>query len=172
MLYLRLANLEDADAEYEALQKVPRSENGLENDYFGITKQEFLKTGLPKIINDCSITPTETYVPQSYYFLWKDNKIVGWFKFRHQLCESLKKNGGHIGYVIIPEYRGNGYAARGLKLLLDKVRNVIPEDEFWLFAHKNNLASQKVMLANGAYKVDEETIDGITYVQMRIKKHN
>lgn len=43
------------------------------------------------------------YVPQSYYFLWDDDKIVGWFKFRHQLCESLKRNGGHIGYVSILE---------------------------------------------------------------------
>ncbi len=170
MIYLKLANLADAEAEYEAFQKVPPEENGLTNKYSGMSKAEFLEKGLPGIIADANIEPTGNYVPQSYYFLWDDDKIVGWFKFRHQLCESLKRNGGHIGYVTIPEYRGKGYAAKGLKLLLDEVRDIIPEDEFWLFAHKDNLASQKVMLANGAYKVGEEEIDGITYVQMRIKK--
>lgn len=54
--------------------------------------------------------------------------------------------------------------------MLDEVRDKIPEDEFWLDARKDNLASQKVMLSNGAYKVDGYEMDGIQYVRMRIKK--
>ena len=54
--------------------------------------------------------------------------------------------------------------------MLDEVRDKIPEDEFWLDVRKDNIASQKVMLSNGAYKVDEYEMGGTQYVRMRIKK--
>ncbi len=173
MLYLKKANLEDADAEYEALQKIPTNENGFENKYFDMTKQEFTAKYLPKIIaNSKGEDLPEGYVPFSIFFLWNDDDIVGVFHFRHHLCESLKKCGGHIGYAIISKYRGKGYATKGLSLLLDEIGNQVPEDEIWLDAHKDNIASQKVMLNNGAYKVGEVEHDGITHIQMRIRKHN
>ncbi len=171
MIYLKLANLEDAKAEYEALQKIPAAENGLNNEYADMSETEFAEQALPKMIaNSRGEDLPEGYVPFSVYFLWDDDKIVGLFHFRHHLCDSLKKHGGHIGYATIKEYRGKGYASKGLKLLLDEVRDKIPEDEFWLDARKDNIASQKVMLSNGAYKVDEYEMDGIQYVRMRIKK--
>jgi len=171
MIYLKLANLEDAKAEYEALQKIPERENGLHNEFAGMTEAEFRKKALPKMIaNAKGEGLPEGYVPFSVYFLWDDDKIVGLFHFRHYLTDALKEHGGHIGYTIIKEYRNQGYATKGLKLLLDEVRGKIPEDEFWLDARKDNLASQKVMLNNGAYKVDECVIDGVEFVRMRIKK--
>ncbi len=161
MIYLKLANLEDAKAEYEALQKIPAAENGLNNEYADMSETEFVEQALPKMIaNSRGEDLPEGYVPFSIYFLWDDDKIVGLFHFRHHLCDSLKKHGGHIGYATIKEYRGKGYGGKGLKLLLDEVRDKIPEDEFWLDARKDNLASQKAMLSNGAYKVDEYEMDG------------
>lgn len=171
MIYLKLANLEDAKAEYEALQKIPMSENGFRNEYTNMTEDEFKEKALAKIIaNSKGEDLPEGYIPFSIYFLWDDDKIVGLFHFRHYLCDSLKEHGGHIGYTTIKEYRNQGYASEGLRLLLDEVRDKIPEDEFLLDARKDNLASQKVMLDNGAYKVDDYTLDGIEYVRMKIKK--
>lgn len=171
MLHLKIANLEDAKVEYEALRKIPANENGLHNEYADMTEDEFREKALPRIIaNSRGEDLPDGYVPFSIYFLWDYDKIVSMFHFRHHLCDSLKEHGGHIGYTTIKEYRGQGYASKGLKLLLDEVHDKIPEDEFWLDARKDNLASQKVMLDNGAYKVDECVIDGVEFVRMRIKK--
>ena len=102
MIYLRLANLEDAKAEYEALQKIPAAENGLNNEYADMSETEFVEQALPKMIaNSRGEDLPEGYVPFSVYFLWDDDKIVDLFHFRHHLCDSLKKHGGHIGYATI-----------------------------------------------------------------------
>lgn len=171
MLKIKLANLADAKAEFEALQKIPTEENGFKNEYNTTSEADFIKTCLPKILaNAKGEELPEGYVPASVYFLWNDDEIVGVFHFRHYLCDSLRKHGGHIGYIIIKEHRNKGYATKGLELLLNEVRDKIPEDEVWLDARKDNLASQKVMLKNGAYITGEFTDDGIEYVKMRIKK--
>lgn len=173
MLQLKLANTEDIREEYEALRKIPADENGLRNEYASMTEAEFREKGLPKILaNIKGEELPEGYVPCSVYFLWDDDKIVGIFHFRHHLCESLKKHGGHIGYAVIKEYRGRGYATKGLKLLLDEICDRVPEDEIWLDAREDNLASQKVMLNNGAYKTGEYDEDGVKYIKMRIKNQS
>ena len=50
MIYLKLANLEDAKAEYEALQKIPAAENGLNNEYADMSETEFVEQALPKMV--------------------------------------------------------------------------------------------------------------------------
>jgi len=93
----------------------------------------------------------EGYVPQTVYYLWDDDNIVGTFHFRHYLCQSLIEGSGHIGYYIAPEYRGKGYASQGLKLLINEIRDDVQEDEIYLRVKKDNPASLKVMLNNGGY---------------------
>ncbi|MBE6345581.1 MAG: hypothetical protein E7063_07880 [Spirochaetaceae bacterium] len=51
MLYLKPANFEDLDAEYEYVKEMPIDENGFENSCFGISKSDFEKNALPKMIN-------------------------------------------------------------------------------------------------------------------------
>ena len=41
LLYLKPANFEDLDAEYEYVKEMPIDENGLTNEYFGISKEDF-----------------------------------------------------------------------------------------------------------------------------------
>ena len=86
-----------------------------------------------------------------YYFLWDDDKIVGLFKIRHYLNEFLANGPGHIGYSILSDFRGNGYATKGLRLAIDKCKKIICEDEIYLSVHKNNPISLKVQKNNGAY---------------------
>ena len=61
----------------------------------------------------------EGFVPSTLYFLKNtQNKILGAIHFRHQLNDSLKLNGGHIGYGIRPIERRKGYALIMLEKLL------------------------------------------------------
>ena len=42
MLYLKKINLEDFEKEYKAIKAIPAQENGFENKYHNVTKDEFL----------------------------------------------------------------------------------------------------------------------------------
>lgn len=64
-------------------------------------------------------------------------KIVGLFKIRHYLNDFLRKGAGHIGYGILPEYRGKGYAKKGLVLAIEKCKEIIKENEIYLSVHKD-----------------------------------
>lgn len=168
MLFLKQANLEDIEKEYNAVKKIPEDENGLENKYCNCSFNEF-KTSVIKTLIDNSkgINLKEGYVPCTWYFLWQDDNIIGLYKLRHYLSDSLREGSGHIGYCILKEYRGNGYATKGLKLLLDICKDIVKEDEIYFRVRKSNIASLKVQLNNGA-KIVNETDDHY-FTRIKIK---
>lgn len=96
------------------------------------------------------------FVPETYYYLWDDECLVGEFRIRHHLTDALKNGAGHIGYSIKKEYRGKGYATKGLELTLEIARTIVPEDEIYLRLLKSNKASLRVMEKNGARCVGED----------------
>ena len=157
MLYLKEANYEDAEKEYEAISRMPAFENGFGNSFYKMTKEEFIPKGLAKMIS----FSTEKWlrfdrVPETYFFLWDDDVIVGLFKIRHYLNDSLREGAGHIGYGILKKYRGLHYGTKGLALALEKCREIVREDEVYLSCFKNNTPSLKVMLNNGARIVRDD----------------
>ena len=94
-------------------------------------------------------------MPESFFYLWKEDEIVGEFRIRHFLCDSLREGAGHIGYFIGKEHRGHGYATEGLRMTLELARKIVPEEEIYLRVNKDNPASLKVMLKNGG-RIDHE----------------
>lgn len=166
MIILKEANINDVNKEYEAIKAIPENENGFENKYHNVTKEQFEKEVIPKLINNSKgLELKNGYVPCTYYFLWDDEKIVGLFKIRHFLNDFLKNGPGHIGYTILSEYRCKGYATAGLNLAIKECKKIIPEDEIYLSVLKTNEASLKVQLKCGAYKSGETENDYL----MRIK---
>ncbi len=166
MLYLMQANYKELVKEFAFTDKMPYDENGFIYEYCG-TKREDFENVIGKMIDAQSgIGLPSGYVPETIYFLWKGEEIVGMFRFRHYLCPSLIEGGGHIGYYIGREFRGRGYATKGLRLLIKETRDSLREDEFYLRVNKDNIASQKVILENGGYvhHSDDEK------VYLRIKK--
>ena len=115
MLYLKQANYEDIEKEYLFVKDMPVDENGLTNQWHGISREEFEK----------------------------DDEIVGQFRIRHYLCKSLREGAGHIGYFVHKNHRGKGYGTEGLRLTLEVARTIIPEDEFYLRVNRDNPASLK-----------------------------
>lgn len=167
MLYLKEANYEDMEKEYLFVREMPVDENGLTNEWHGISREDFKEKALAQMIAFAKgENLPEGYVPESFLFLWNDHEIVGQFRIRHYLCESLRTGAGHIGYFIKKEFRGKGYGTEGLRQTLQTAKNIIPEDEIFLRVNQDNPASLKVMIHNGAY-IEHE--DEFKYY-LRIKK--
>ena len=167
MLYLKPANYEDTEKEYLFVKDMPIDENGLTNQWHGISREEFERDALPTMISYSKGEQLpEGFVPETFLFLWNDDKIVGQFRIRHYLCESLREGAGHIGYFVHKNHREKGYGTEGLRLTLEIARTIIPEDEIYLRVNRDNPASLKVMLNNGGYICKED--DAKYFV--RIKK--
>lgn len=157
MLYLKEPNYEDIEKEYAFVRDMPVDENGFTNEWHGISREDFEQIALKKMISYAKGEDLpDGYVPETFLFLWDDETIVGQFRTRHYLCESLRIGAGHIGYFIQKEYRGKGFAKEGLRQTLEVARTIIPETEIYLRVNKDNLASLHVMLHNGGYIEHED----------------
>lgn len=154
---LRKINLQDSKEQWEYTTTLPVDENGLTNPFHGVSYEEYTLNVLPKMISyENPVDMPEWFVPETYYYLWDDNKLVGEFRIRHHLTDALREGAGHIGYSIKKEFRSKGYGTAGLELTLKIAKTIVPEDEIYLRVNKDNIASQKVMIKNGAYKAGED----------------
>jgi len=164
---LRQINIRDAAAQWAYTTALPTDENGLTNPYHSISYEDYLQTALPTLISyEHPVNMPDWFVPETYYYLWDGDPLVGEFRIRHRLTEALRLGAGHIGYSIGRAYRGKGYGTEGLRLTLQYARKIVSEDEIYLRVLKDNIASQKVMLKNGAYQAGADE----THLFMRIPK--
>lgn len=171
MLYLKEANFEDIEKEYLFVQDIPVDENGFTNEWRDIEREEFGEKVIKIMIaySNGENLPIG-FVPETYFFLWNNDEIIGQFRIRHYLCESLIEGAGHIGYYIGKKFRGKGYATEGLRLALQVGKSIISEDEIYLRVNKDNLASLHVMLNNGGYIHHED--ENKFYVRIKKNKIN
>ena len=167
MLELRKMNQDDVIKQWEYVTALPADENGLTNKYNGISFEEYRDVVLPEMMMyETPVDMPEWFVPESFFYLWNGNDIVGEFRIRHYLTEILKMGAGHIGYSVKKEFRGKGYGTKGLALTIDVAWKIIVEDEIYFRVMKNNIPSFKAISNNGAYIAAEDN----TYYYMRIKK--
>ena len=140
----------DIDKSYDLYMSFPEDENGFFNPCCGMNRKEYGEYVLRCKDASLGIGLKEGYVPDTKYILEDDEgNYVGIFNFRHYLNEFLKNGAGHIGYGIRKEYRGRGYASEGLRLVLEKCKERGIR-EVCLSCHKDNPASLKVQIKNGA----------------------
>lgn len=154
---LRKINREDARAQWEYTTELPADENGLTNPYHGVSYAEYIDKVLPALISyEHPVGMPEWFVPETYWYLWDEGRLVGEFRIRHYLTEALRNGSGHIGYSIRKAERGKGYGTEGLRLTLAEAGKIVPEDEIYLRVNKDNPASLKVMQKNGGKVVGED----------------
>jgi predicted acetyltransferase len=96
-------------------------------------------------------------IPGFRRWLW-DGEFAGSIGFRWQPGTTALPPHclGHIGYAVVPWKQRKGYAARALKLLLLEVTSEgLPYVE--ITTDPENIASQRVILANGGVLVEHFT---------------
>ncbi len=104
---LRKINMQDAYAQWEYTTALPADENGLTNSYTGISYEDYIEKALPAQISyEHPVDMPDWFVPETYYYLWDEDCLVGEFRIRHHLTEALKNGAGHIGYSIRKDKRG------------------------------------------------------------------
>lgn len=149
MYTLRELSPADGKDVYNMLQKMPAEENGFRNKFYGVSFEVFKKMLAESKKESQSVDLEADRVPQTVYWFYVNSKPVGVIKLRHYLNEQLLKHGGHIGYGVIPEERGKGYASKMLELALVKAKE-LGLDKVLITCDLDNIPSQKVAERNGA----------------------
>lgn len=96
------------------------------------------------------------FVPATLYMAIskENNHLIGMIHIRHYLNKYLLNYGGHIGYSIRKSERQKGYASEMLGLALEKCEELKLE-KVLITCRKNNIASAKTMIKNGAHLENE-----------------
>jgi predicted acetyltransferase len=88
------------------------------------------------------------HVPSTFLFAFAGARIVGRVSIRHTLTPELERVGGHIGYVVVPEFRRQGYATRILRQSLQIARTQ-GLTRVLVTADDDNIGSIKTIEKNG-----------------------
>jgi predicted acetyltransferase len=93
--------------------------------------------------------PSPGHVPSTFLFAFVGTRIVGRAAIRHSLNEFLEREGGHIGYVVVPEFRRRGYATAILRLSLPIARDTCCTNRILVTCDDDNVASIRTIEKNG-----------------------
>lgn len=96
----------------------------------------------------------------SYWFVTEQGEVIGAASIRHELNESLKQIGGHIGYGIRPSHRRKGNATELLRQALEIAREMDLK-RVLLTCDKDNIGSAKTIINNGGLLDSEDIVDGV-----------
>ncbi len=102
--------------------------------------------------------PSPRHVPSTFLFGFAETRIVGRASIRHALNPFLERQGGHIGYAVVPEFRRQGYATMILRLALQIARDKCGLDRCLLTCDADNIGSIKTIERNGGLL--EGVVDG------------
>jgi predicted acetyltransferase len=104
-------------------------------------------------------TRPEGYVQCTTWWLVDGDEYLARIALRHTLTERLRAYGGHIGYDVRPTARRRGYATAMLGDVLPLALAAGVEPAALLTCDSGNVASRKVIEANGG--VLEDDVDGM-----------
>ena len=89
------------------------------------------------------------HVASTFLFAFDGPRIVGRVSIRHELNEFLLRAGGHIGYVVVREFRRRGYATAMLRQSLEIAGRDFGIGRVLLTCDDDNLGSIRTIEKNG-----------------------
>jgi len=89
------------------------------------------------------------HIPATFLFAFDASRIVGRVTIRHALNDFLFRLGGHIGYVVVPEFRRRGYATAMLRQSLQIAKRELGLSRLLLTCDDDNVGSIKTIERNG-----------------------
>jgi predicted acetyltransferase len=89
------------------------------------------------------------HVPTTFLFAFVEMRIVGRVSIRHSLNAFLWRVGGHIGYVVVPEFRRRGYATTILRLSIQIGREKLGIKRILVTCDDDNIGSIRTIEKNG-----------------------
>jgi predicted acetyltransferase len=89
------------------------------------------------------------HVPSTFFFAFNGERIVGRVAIRHTLNDFLQRVGGHIGYVVVPEFRRQGHATAILRLALEFAHDKLGLQRVLVTCDDDNIGSIKTIEKNG-----------------------
>ena len=98
------------------------------------------------------------HVPSTFLLAFDEARIVGRVSIRHELNDFLYRLGGHIGYVVVPDFRRRGYATEILRQSLDIARDRFGLTRVLLTCDDDNVGSIRTIEKNGG--VLENVVSG------------
>jgi len=88
------------------------------------------------------------HVPSTFLFAFAATRIAGRVSIRHSLNPFLERVGGHIGYVVVPEFRRQGYATTILRLSLQIAREKLGISRILVTCDDDNIGSIRTIEKN------------------------
>lgn len=155
MIYLKKLSLSDGAEIYNMLQEIGKNENGFHNKIYGVSYDEY-ENWLRREFAIDNGELEDWMVPQTSYWLYDNEKPIGYGRVRHYLNDALQKTSGHIGYAIRRSERGQGYGNLILSLLLDECKKLGIED-VQISANTDNIPSNRVIIKNGGMLIRTES---------------
>jgi predicted acetyltransferase len=99
------------------------------------------------------------YVPTTFLFAFLESRIVGRVSIRHRLNDFLLRLGGHIGYVVVPEFRRRGHATSLLGLALGIAHGELGIPRVLVTCADDNIGSIRAIEKNGG--ILENSVRGL-----------
>ena len=94
-------------------------------------------------------TAAPGHVPSTFLFAFAGTRIVGRVSIRHTLTPDLERLGGHIGYVVVPEFRRQGYATAMLAQALQVASEQLGLTRVLVTCDDDNVGSIRTIEKNG-----------------------
>ncbi len=138
---LRLEDASDAAQVHKAMMELDNWQFLL-SDY--VQDEEF--TGYIDRVSSWKdeATVPEGKVASTFLVAIIDGKIAGRLSIRHRLNDFLGLVGGHIGYGVAPEFRGQGVATYMLKYGLEFMKDR-GDARVFISCHSENQASRRII---------------------------
>lgn len=94
------------------------------------------------------------HVPSTFLFAFAGRQIVGRVSIRHTLNDFLLRAGGHIGYVVVPQFRRQGHATTILRLALQIAHERLGVGRVLVTCDHDNTGSIRTIEKNGGVLED------------------